>query len=281
MNIDAYCYPNNYDIMWSTDNFCDRKANAPMNKKIIKLHKGVDNRLNFRIRDQDLKAVDVRNFDIRAKLINVENRELVINKLLCQSSEKNWVSLSVLEGDLVDVAPGFYELVIQAENRNEYMNTDYFSVSPFYNNESGDIVFAVEVTAHGDTKLQPSVEISKESFTYLQKDYTAPSYYTSAIPCNAIRNHRNSVHTFCLYGDNFSGTVEVLGSLSINPPDNLNEYFPVQVEPGTNVLTFEHFTGIEPYTFRANLMWVKFRITDDTMIDPLDRGELTKIIWRS
>lgn len=281
MDIDAYFYQNNFDLLWSGSNFFSRKANAPMNRKIIKLHKGVDNRLNFRVRDQDLKAVDVRNVDVRAKLINVENRELVLNKLMCNTDQKNWVSLCVLEGDLVDVAPGLYEMVIQAENRNEYMNTEYFSVSPFYTNDVSDVVFAVEVTAHGDAKLLPSVEILKENFTYLQKDYTSPSWYTSAIPCNAIRNHRNSVHTFSIYADNFSGTVEVLGSLSMNPPDSLTEYFPVQIEPGTNVITLDKFTGVDAFTFRANLMWVKFRITEDTMIDPLDRGELTKILWRS
>lgn len=283
MIIDAYLYCTYNDLLWVDTNPLKSKINAPMNKRLIKLHKGVDNSVKFRVRNEDLKAVDVRNYDVRVKLVNPQNREKVYDKYVCVSQEnKGWMHLCILEGDLVNIPAGFYDMVLQAEDRANFGNTpDYYSASPFYTNEVDDVTFEVEIVASGDSQPVPSFEVTWNKLTpsYMGSAGNFPSYYTSAIPCNKIRNHLNSIHSFALYGDNFSGKVEVFGSLDMEPSTDISDYFPVFVEGSTPDLNFNKFTGIEAYTVKLNLMWVRFRITPDPELE--DSGELSKIIWRS
>lgn len=252
----------------------------PNNNKMIKLHKGTDNTLNFRVRNMDLKLVDLAGMAIKAKVVDRINNEKVLEKYLEESTNKGYALLKLLEGDLVDIAPGFYELVIMHEDSTMTQNVDYYAQQAFYVDQADNVSFDVEVTAQGDSLPLPTTELLYANYLPILNPQNQLCYYTDAVPCNAMRNHRNSIHTFAIYGEEFYGTVKLYGSLDLVAPVTIDQYFPIELAPGVTTLEYENFNGVDPYSFSANLVWVKFVITPEVEAY-VEKGKIPKILWRS
>lgn len=245
-------------------------------KKVV-LHKGLDNTVHFRVRNADLKKVNMAGETVIAKIINPENGEKVLEKSVNVSSGKSeCLEFVVYEGDLVNLGAGHYKMYLECKHFPYTNNTAAHSATPLYINENGDIGYDVEITGKIDSTPYPTVEMVDPRNTWTETAINQTQYYvSSAIECNAIRNHTNSLHTFAVYGTEFTGKLEIWGSLELDPPGELENWFPVQVmDAPVNVIELENYTGVHPFNIVGNYYWVKFRLAHES-------GKLDKILWRS
>lgn len=266
MNNYLYRYENRVDLLFVDNEVrnCVRLGNTPMiRQSIIRLHKGVDNQIRFRIRNLDRKPVSVDHLSLRARLINIENGERVFEKYANLATVKGDAYLPVFEGDLMNVAPGFYNLVITGEEAlvpqleiGENMQT------PFFVDGESNIVAKVEVLASADMTPWPSTVIGPDNWTPKYDAGSPARFFSSAIPGARIKNHMGGLHTFAAYATEFTGTLQAVATLELQPPDDLNHYFPIDISSGTNIVEFTNFTGIAAYSFEANFMWLRFIYTD-------------------
>lgn len=283
MFIDAFTYCRCYQVIFTNGQYVPCLDNTSMKKRTIKLHRGVDNSLYFRILNPDYKAQDVSPLMIKALLYNYETNEKIYEGYLTQTTIKGKLFLQIYEGDLVDIVPGMYQLLLQAEDHT-YSNTPgLYSASPFYTDTNDDVSFAVEVVGAPSALPFPTIEVFPSTWLpiALTPGNDQIAYLSSAIPANAIRNHRNSVHTFAIYGNNFTGSIQLLGSLNLNPPEDPTLYFPIELTNGYDIINYSQFSGVDPFTFKANIMWVKFKLMYTNSVQPQDQGTVTKILWRS
>lgn len=279
--VKLFRYENRVDLMYVDNQVkgCNVTNNSPLNDRVIKLHKGVDNEIRFRVLNPDRKPVSVDHLTIRARLVNVENGERVLDRFANVLTTKGDVRLTVYEGDLTNLAPGYYHLIVTGEENLIPDQVGENIQTPFYVDNGGDIVAMVQVVGSADPTPYPTVELLPENWTVFSSDRGATlEYYSSAIPGQRIKNHLNSLHTFAAYTTGFTGTLEVRGSLEIQPPATHNHYFPIDITSGTQVIEFDNFTGVTSHSFEANFMWLILVYTPDTSLD--DYGTLDKVFIR-
>lgn len=282
MNNILYKYELRVDLLYVDNEIrnCVQLGNTPMNRQQnIKLHRGVDNQIRFRVMNLDRKPVSVDHLSIRARLVNKENGERVFDRYANMSSKLGDFWLPIYEGDLLNIAPGLYDLVVTGEEPfvpqleiGENMQT------PFYVDGAHNIVAKVEVVAGADPTPWPSTILTPNNWTIRSEPGFPLSYYSSAIPGSRLRNHVNAVHTFAAYTTGFTGTLQVRATLELQPPDNPNDFFPVDITSGTNIIEFENYTGVTAHTFEANYMWLIFVYTKDPSV--INNGTLNQVVIR-
>lgn len=108
-----------------------------------------------------------------------------------------------------------------------------------------------------------------------------PCFYTSRIPGGRVLNHKESVQSFSTYTENFTGILEIWGTLEETPDVYLNDtrWFKISPSGTTDHVEFVGYTGTQAWTFSANFMWLKFRYFPSTAV--LDPGKLSKLIVRT
>ena len=275
-------WENRLDLMYVDSIFrsCEVVNNSPYNSHQIKLHKGVDNVVRFRVLNADRKRVSVDHLSIRCRFINPENGERVLDRFANLTSNKGDVRLTIYEGDLVNIAPGYYNMVVTGEEALVPGVTVGENIqTPFYLDQGGDIVATVEVVASADPTPQPTTTLLPDNWTrYSSNQGVSLEFYSSAIPGERVKNHLNAVHTFAAYTTGFTGTLEVRGSLDLQPPANHNDYFPIDITSGSQIITFDDYTGVTSHSFEANFMWLVFVYKPDTSLD--DYGTIDQVLVR-
>lgn len=281
MVINVYKYYNSIELLYSDNQIYICKENYPMYKKLIKLHRGVDNRLDFVVKDKDYKRACVDDIFVKAKFTDPVTKEKVLEKYLTIGSQEGEMFLCIYEGDLVDVPAGFYNMVLQGEDNVIPADPNIIIATPFFTDQLDNISFDVEVTGEGDSTPTATIDEDPTKWTSLNAAEEPRAYYSSAFPGNNIRRHKNSTHTFVIYASGYSGTLQVLGSLDPIPPTDVEEYFQVEVAPGVTDINMCDFTGIEGFTITLNVAWIKFRLVDDPAVLPDDNGTLERLLFRS
>jgi len=258
---------------------CQVTNNSPLNRKTIKIHKGVDNSIRFRVLNPDRKLVSVDHLSIQCRFVNAENQERVLDKTAVLASTKGDVRLNISEGELVSIAAGFYHLIVVGEEAlmPGVVGSETFA-TPFYTNQMGDIIATVEIVASADPTPVPTVEIGPDNWRVTNELGAPLRYYSSAISGARVRNHINAVHTFSVATTGYTGTLQIKGTLDQQPSPDMQGYFPIDITSGTDIISFTDFTGITSHTFTANFLWMVFVYTPDTSLD--DFGTMDKVLLR-
>ena len=256
--------------------------NSPLNRTTIKIHKGVDNIIRFRVLNPDRKLVSVDHLSIRARLISTENKERVLDRFAdLVPNSKGDLRLTIYEGDLQNIAAGFYTLVVTGEEALFPGVTIGENVrTPFFTDNAGDIVATVEIVDSADVTPMESVVLLPENWTITTSETNGyRRRLSSAIPGSRLKNHLNATHSFSAATTGFTGTLRVYATLDHQPSGDPNDYFPVDITSGTQVITFTNFTGITAHTFEANFMWLIFIYETENILDATN-GTLDKVIVR-
>ena len=283
-----YSYENVIELLYDSGVLscqCKLTDNRPMHNQKVQIYKGVDNHIKFRVYNPDRKLVNIHQLSVFASFVNTDNREQVLVKQCVISEETNGIFvLSVLEGDLLNIPSGYYNLIITGQENfiPGISNIEGMEVisNPFYTNTAGAVTLYAEVK--DDVEKAPiETNIAKDWREISIPDMSNSWYYSGPFPANRVKNYRSSLHTLAVYSENFTGKLEVLGSLDQIPSmdDEYGSWFKVNLRSLHDYVKFDDFTGIAPYTFQANLLWLKFRWIPDNTVP--DNGTITQIMLRS
>ena len=268
------------------DTFCPCKDSGVMNKNPIKAHKGIDNKIIFRALGPDRVPYDIQcGQQVYARIVDSENRAIVLEKLCRLGPAKGIITLELDSGDIVDIHAGVYEMVLIRTENFVTNIPGYYIEKPLYSDYNNNISMEIEIT-------EQAFKAPLESITFLPKDWTPdmlqpimaaprPCFYTGRIPGARVLNHKESVHSFSTYTENFTGILEIWGTLEETPDPYLNDmrWFKIYPSSMSQDIEFIGYTGTQAWTFQANCMWLKFRQFPSQEV--LDPGILKKLIVRT
>ena len=260
-----------------------------MSKSTIKAHKSIDNKIIFRALGPDRVPVDIScNQEVYARIID-PNSHLVVKEKLCRlGPAKGLITLELDGGDIADVAVGLYQMVLIRTEEFVSNTPGYYVEKPLYSDMNDNVSMQIEITEQAFKSPLPSV-------TYLPEDWTPdllappsglggaprPCFYTGRIPGARVLNHIDSVHSFSTYTQNFTGVLEIWGTLEESPEPYLNDtrWFKIYPSSMSQDIEYVRYTGTQAWTFSANFMWLKFRYFPSTEV--LDPGLMSKLIVRT
>jgi hypothetical protein len=286
---DLYQYDHVYQLLFSDTEFCLSKDNAPMNSNSnsLKAHKGIDNSLVFRILSPDRKPVDMCQYQIYGRVTDAENGTIVLEKLARQGSAKGVLYFELNSGDITDIHSGTYNFVLIA---TQPFVTGQYEVGaiiekPLFVNFNNDVQMTLTITEQALHDPVPSVIITETDWTgdsfFPMNAPPTFGYYSKAIAGARVLNHRSSVHSFSTYTENFTGVLELFGTLDETPSPYLDSSRWFKLYPSSMSQDIEYigYTGTQAWTLQCNVMWLKFRLFPSTQV--INPGIMKKIIFRA
>lgn len=281
-----YLYDHVRELLMVGDTFCPCKDNGPMHKNPIKAHKGIDNKIIFRALGPDKSPANVNcDQQVYARIVDPTNRKIVLEKLCRLGPAKGLITLMLDAGDIIDVHAGLYEMVlIRTESFVAGVN-DYLVQKPLFSDMYNNISMEIEIT-------EQAFKAPLEPFVLTPPDWTpdilvptfgppTPCFYSPRIPGARVENHKDAVHTFSTYTENFTGVLEIWGSLEETPDPYLDHSRWFKIFPSTmsTDIEFIAYTGTQAWTFSADFMWLKFRYFPSQEV--LDPGVMRKLLVRT
>lgn len=281
----VFMYDHIRQLLAVGDTFCPCKDNGPMNKDILKAHKGVDNNLIFRVLGPDRVPYDVAcGQEVYGRIIDTDNNCIVVEKLARLGPAKGIIQLELNAGDIADIPAARYRLVLIRVEPFAEGYPGYNKNLPLYSDVNDNVAMEIDITDQAEANPVPSIVYTPEMWT---PDFLAPvngprtpCFYTGRIPGSRVLNHKEGVHTFSTYTENFTGTLEIWGTLEETPDAYLDDTRWFRIFPSSMSADIQYFTytGTQSWSFEANFMWLKFRYIPSTAV--LDPGIFKKLIVR-
>lgn len=168
--------------------------------KTLKLHKGVDNRLQFQLINQDQKPINVTGKELSFRIISDDGTKLLFSKMLTNVVALNGiVQLDTIDTDLIDIESQYCHYSIEISD-----NTTDFAVFVDHNSGARGKLHIVDSVMPNFT---PSNLINVPNHQLPTLTGPAVTYYSSIFSAREGFNVTAQV-----YFDNYSGTVQVQGS---------------------------------------------------------------------
>jgi len=168
--------------------------------KTLKLHKGVDNRLQFQLINQDQKPINVTGKELSFRIISDDGTKLLFSKMLTNVVALNGiVQLDTIDTDLIDIKSQHCHYSIEISD-----TTTDFAV--FVDHNSG-ARGGLQIVDSVMPNFTPSNLINVPNHQLPTPTGPAVTYYSSIFSAREGFNV-----TAQIYFDNYSGTMQVQGS---------------------------------------------------------------------
>jgi len=215
----VYLYVNKLDVFTTpTDTWSTERYRRVYNRN-LKIFRGVDNRIDIQVRNNDQKASNIVGSTLVFNLVSQDTRDLVLQKdFTAMDLATGKVTVNVTAEELLDLDIGFYNYSIVKEVRSTVDSTDYTVTSkiPLYMDSQYDTVGTLEITGDVYGGVADSVVVDTFNYTnpFTQGAGEPFPFYISAI-IDAAPNTSPAypIHTFQFYTTNYTGTVQIQASL--------------------------------------------------------------------
>lgn len=240
-----------YVELWQTGTNAPN-INGPMIQYYTKVYKGVTNTIDFVVRNNDRKPINLVGYQIEALIQRVENPELLLIKTVEITDDVNGKARLLLDINDINIwIEGYYRYSVRlthVSGRQEYLNTD-LNRSTF---SSFELIEGMEVS------LSPSIEILASKFTPCPIGDYGNTWQTSALQGNAQTNRLNGMNTVVAYTEKFIGRFWIQASISNNAPLE-NEWFNIQLRQSKYYFdyTSDYSPRIKVFNFTGNYNWVR------------------------
>jgi hypothetical protein len=282
----VYAYDNVHQLLFTGGNLCYCKDGGILNYNNLKLHKGVDNELIFRVLDPNRTPVDMScDYQIYGRIIDTDTGVIVLEKLCRLGPAKGIIKFIVDAGDFESVPSGMYSMVLIASKPFVTGSLDQFTDHALYSDMNNNVAMDLEITEQAFRGPLPEI-------VYTPSDWTGdiivpvngppvPGFYTGRIPGARVQNHRSSVHTFSTYTTAFTGTLYIWGTLSESPDPYLskNRWFKIYPSASAQDIQYTKYTGTQAWSFTADVMWLQFGYVPS--LSTKTPGTLNKLIIRA
>jgi len=245
--------------------------NLPLTDTDFKVYQGVDNPINFIVKDENGRPIDLTNSTVSIIISNFnDNTHLLTKDAEITDALCGKFKVILLASDISDWTLGFqrYSLISSDTNGIEqplFMDQDH--------NASGFFELL------GGVVPQP-----KDSMIVLETEWTpismAPGvtkYISCSFPGDAFFGNNDGLHTISVYATNFTGKFFVQGSLEESTTSNDGDWFDIWLTQLNPEFELNEFTGIEPFNFTGSIRWVRFVYIPD----PANAGSIVKVAYRN
>ena len=195
------------------------KTNMPLYNEAFTLWKGVDNTIEFSIRNHDRKSVDMSDGILTFTMINQKTRQTYIKEL-----------------ETIDSALGRYKVVIKRKELNDYDCGSFVGHVSVLKDGTEELLYSgTDWHPFFDVNIEPNkLEIVSEPKivkldemlreVYDDKDERTLEMFTSS----AIKSDVTPYHTFIMKLKEFCGEIIIQGSL-MDIPQSSDDWFDITV----------------------------------------------------
>lgn len=215
----VYLYPNKVDVYTNVPGQWNAERYRRVYNRNVKIFRGVDNRLDIQVRNSDEKSIDISGYSLVFNLIGRDKQNLILSKDCdVNSLLTGKVYVTLTDTDLRSIESGFYQYSIVKEIRIPASGGNYTvsSRTPLYIDSQYGALATIEVL--GDLQGTPIDSLAITSFSEINPGTTGnigqPYFYSSHIDANYYTSNSYSNHTFVFYTTDYSGSIEIQGSLS-------------------------------------------------------------------
>lgn len=275
-----------YIQLWLTNGNIPN-TNPPMIQYNTKIYKGATNTIDFVVRNNDRKPVNLVGYQIEALIERVENPELLLEKPVQAIDDvQGKAQLILYPGEIESWYGGFYRYSIRLTDitgKQSYLYTDV--------NRSTYTTF--ELLEGLQQALAPATEIEASQFTPYALGYynvsapNAPSpsdnyvniWTTGALEGDAQKLQSNGMHTVVVYtSGNFLGRFWIQGSLSTDAPQE-TDWFDIALTSETFFFPYTPVDSprIRVFNFTGNYYWIRMFYQADQM----NTGFFDKVLYKT
>lgn len=215
MQLDSiYLYPNRIDVYTNVDDWKLERFRQVYQRN-TKLYRGADNKLEFRVKSSDQKFKNISDKTFVLNIVGTETKELILHKdCITQDAETGKIYVVISENDLTDIEPGFYNFSLVYENRSQ-IDQGTYTVStrfPAYIDSQYGSIGTLEIIENLQGEPKNSFAVEEFKF-YALLDPEDDFYISGIIDANSQLVTAQSLHTFDMYLNDYTGRVIIQGSL--------------------------------------------------------------------
>lgn len=231
----------------------------PVYNRHLKVYRGIDNDLEFRILNADQKPIDLSGKTIKFVAFD-QNKNLVIERNGVNKSLKGLTSITINDSDTLDLKDQFLSYSITVFDDVTFASTLTYSNSHF--EQSG----VIEINS--DAYPGPKESQRLENSDWNEQDGV---WYSNLVSAEPGINGNEALHTASVYADSYSGKVTVQGTLDndTSTPSQINWFD----------ITFIVFNGTETEPKVINFNGVYNHLRFSATQDPTNK--ITKILVRN
>ena len=233
---------------------------SPLNYRKLMAFKHIDNEFFFFIKNQDRKVFKIHGMEFYATFVERGSKGRLFSKK-CQTidPDQGSVRLIVNPGEIAFAEVGNYDVVLTYKDGRGLTLPLYADVNyrPNLICEISEAAHAVPLTtATVDTfQLDSSLDLQVSERT------EGPHYYYK----------RRGLITLAVYATGYTGNFFLQGSLSDYP--DTTDWFNIELGAILDHHYFNSFTGVEPFSIRSNVKWLRTRHDTGT-------GTVDKVVFR-
>ena len=214
----VYLYANKLDVFTSPSDSWSTERYRRVYNRNLKIYRGVDNRIDIQVRNNDQKASNVVGSTLVFNLVSKDTKNLVLQKdFTAMDLTTGKVTIILNEGELLNLENGFYQYSIVKEVRETVDSTDYKVISkiPLYVDSQYDTVGTLEISGdvYGDVAESTIINTFNYVNPFTQGDSTPAWFESAIIDARPKVKTGNALHTFQFYSTNYSGSVVIQGNL--------------------------------------------------------------------
>lgn len=260
-----------YVQLWQTGRNSPN-INGPMIQYYTKIYKGVTNTIDFVVRNNDRKPVNLVGYQIEVLIQRVEHPEILLVKTVVATDDRAGKAKLLLDkNDINTWYGGYYRYSIRLTDvvgNQEYLYTD-INRSTF---NTFELIEGMEVS------LSPAQEILSSKFNPYPIGYYDSTWSTGALKADAQLNQISGMNTVVAYATNFVGKFWIQGSISNQAPSE-NEWFDIQLTSTKNYFeyTLEISPPIQVFNFTGNYHWVRMFYQEGAP----KHGTFNKILYKN
>jgi hypothetical protein len=238
----------------------------PVYSRQLKVYRGIDNVLQFRLLNADQKPVNVAAYTPKFVAYDENNTMVIehdgtINQLDDSSASRGMFTVTITENDLLNVKQQYLKYNIYLVDSNSTKTLTYVD-SHFDNNGT---IFVDSYAFPG-----PKASYSVTSFTEDsgQAGLDDSVWYSESISAEAAINGNEALHTAAIYSDSYTGDVTVQATLENQIGNDTN-----WADIATVSLSSE--SEPKPVNFNGVFTYLRFK----TSANPADK--ISKILVRN
>lgn len=246
--ISGYLYPQIITVVKNSD-FTLHRENQLVYAKPLQIYKGVDNKFQFLIKNNDQKPVSLLDSSILFNLIDSTTKELVFTRNLDLVYSDNGSATCILESSMIDnINAGLYNYSIVVTNGEGVQEIVY---SDDNYNAQGQARINENVYPAFVPSLKPTIlNYGNNSDT----NYQNVAYTSNSLMANYVRG--SAVYQTVQYNANaFTGNVELQATQDVSSTTIANSYTTI------NTVQLSNYTGTNYFNFQGKYAAVRFKIT--------------------